>query len=572
MKSGHRVQIPRLRAGGTSEISRWWSESASATTGSRRIRRCAPEGAQESLAGDSGGLSGAQRLIELIRSFRPHLASVIHPSGMSESGDSSFAMNASHILLRSISLLILAGSLATAAENKKKDPVPPPVSKPAGVPPSPVPTSFMPVVPSEDFKTTMERMKSEKAGIEKKHSDLLAARYDLRDDPAPDVTMARKKPVQQGVRVRLPKGVSWTELAELSSEQIREKDIWPAGFLPLPHPNHPEGGMLFPKFEIDELKKQEQRDLTRFDLDHDLPDHLLPEFPAPIFLTTRPDLGDVSRGKRVTIDNFVDLFEGILNPKQLDGLRLLLTPFPQQQFNMTGDRRSERPHRGVACLDCHSNGHTNGATHLVGDIRPQEHRHRIDTPSLRGVNIQRLFGSQRALKTVEDFTEFEQRAAYFDGDPVIATKKGINPLERGSQVHEMAEFQELLDFPPAPKLGIDGKLDSRKATEAEMGGQELFFGKAKCATCHTPPYYTDLTMHNLRVERFFTERMINGRMASADGPIKTFPLRGTKDSPPYLHDGRLLTLEDTVEFFNLVLETKLTAPEKTDLVAFLRAL
>jgi len=65
---------------------------------------------------------------------------------------------------------------------------------------------------------------------------------------------------------------------------------------------------------------------------------------------------------------------------------------------------------------------------------------------------------------------------------------------------------------------------------------------------------------------------VNGRMASADGPIKTFTLRGIKDSPPYLHDGRLLTLEDTVEFFNLVLETKLTATEKQDLVAFMRQL
>jgi cytochrome c peroxidase len=155
---------------------------------------------------------------------------------------------------------------------------------------------------------------------------------------------------------------------------------------------------------------------------------------------------------------------------------------------------------------------------------------------------------------------------------VIAAKKGMNPLERGSQVHAMAEFQALLDFPPAPKLGVDGKLDPRKASESEMRGQNLFTGKARCATCHTPPYYTDLTMHNLRVERFFKERMINGRTASADGPIKTFPLRGIKDSPPYLHDGRLLTLEDTVEFFNLVLETKLEPAEKADLVAFLRAL
>ena len=198
----------------------------------------------------------------------------------------------------------------------------------------------------------------------------------------------------------------------------------------------------------------------------------------------------------MTIDNYFELFNGILNPKQLEGFRILLTPFAQQQFNLTEDRRSERPSRGVACFDCHSNGHTNAATHLAGDTRPQEFRHRLDTPSLRGVNIQRLFGSQRALKSVEDFTEFEQRGAYFDGDPVIATKKGVNILEHASQVHFMAEFQELLDFPPAPKLGIDGKLNPKMATESEMRGQALFFGKANCASCNTAPYYTDNLMHN----------------------------------------------------------------------------
>jgi cytochrome c peroxidase len=208
----------------------------------------------------------------------------------------------------------------------------------------------------------------------------------------------------------------------------------------------------------------------------------------------------------------------------------------------------------------------------VGDIRPQEFRHRLDTPSLRGVNIQRLFGSQRALKSIEDFTEFEQRAAYFDGDPVIATKKGVNILERGSQVHFMAEFQALLDFPPAPKLDIYGKIDPQKGTESELKGQEIFFGKAKCAVCHPAPYYTDNLMHNLKTERFYKPRMINGRMASADGPIKTFPLRGIKDSPPYLHDGRLLTLEDTVEFFNMIQQLKLTPEEKKNLVDFMRAL
>jgi cytochrome c peroxidase len=433
-------------------------------------------------------------------------------------------------------------------------------------------SSYSPVVPQEAFSAAMSRMKAEKPAIMKRQKDLLEQRYDLKNEPAPGATMTRGKPVQGGIRVRLSPGMSWDKLAAMAPEEIRAGDLFPPGFLPLPHPNHPEGGMLFPRSEIDELKKQEGRDLTRFDLDFDLPEHFLPEFPAPIFLTTRPDLGDVSQGKLVTLDNFFELFDGILNPKQIEGLRLLLTPFPQQQFNQTSDRRSERPHRGVACFDCHANGHANGATHLAGDARPQELRHRLDTPSLRGVNIQRLFGSQRALKSIEDFTEFEQRGAYFDGDPVLATKKGANVLERGSQVHSMAEFQELLDFPPAPKLDLFGKLDHLRASPAELRGQEVFFGKAQCVVCHAPPYYTDNSMHNLQVERFFKPRTINGRSAGADGPIKTFPLRGLKDSPPYLHDGRLLTLEDSVEFFNLILGTKLSAEEKVDLLAFLRVL
>ena len=433
-------------------------------------------------------------------------------------------------------------------------------------------SSYSPVVIKESFEAIMTRMKAAKPEVMQRQTGLLNERYDLSNRPAAGVTMSRGKPVQEGVRVKLPAGTTWESLAAMDPEEIREKNLFPAGFFPLPHPNHPEGGMLFPKFHIDEIKKQEGRDLTRFDLDFDLPDHFLPEFPAPIYLTTRPDLGDVSQGKLVTIDNYYQLFNGILNPKQIEGLRLLLTPFPQQQFNQTEDRRSERPSRGVICFDCHANGHTNASTHLVGDIRPQEFRHRLDTPSLRGVNIQRLFGSQRALKSVEDFTEFEQRAAYFDGDPVIATKKGVNVLERGSQVHFMAEFQELLDFPPAPKLGIDGKLNPKKATQMEMRGQEVFFGKARCGGCHPAPYYTDNLMHNLKVERFYKPRVINGRMASADGPIKTFPLRGIKDSPPYLHDGRLLTLGDTVEFFNLILELGLSAQEKKDLVEFMRSL
>lgn len=431
--------------------------------------------------------------------------------------------------------------------------------------PSGPPTSFMPVI-EEPFDVVMRRDKAAKTRVMATAVRRLEERYDLSRRVDPSVKMTRGKPIPVGPTARL-KGVTWEQLGRMSPDEIRDKGLFP--YLPLPHVNHPVGGMIFPQMHI----KLQPR-LERFDMDFDIPEHFLPEFPPAIFLTTRPDIGDVSKGQLVTVNNFYELFNGILNPKQLDGLRLLVTQFPQQQFNATADRKTERNDgmEGVACFDCHVNGHTNGAAHLVGDIRPQENRRRIETPSLRGVNIQRLFGSQRALKTVEDFTEFEQRAAYFDGDPVIATKKGINILDRGHQVHEMSEFQEIMDFPPAPKLNVFGRLDRRRATEAEARGEDLFFGKANCSTCHTPPFYTDNLMHDLMVERFYKSRIEGGMMITKQGPIKTFPLRGIKESPPYLHDGRLLTLEDTVEFFNLILELNLTAVEKSDLVAFMRVL
>src|SRR6266567_460980 len=243
-------------------------------------------------------------------------------------------------------------------------------------------------VNEEPFDVVRARDKANKTGVMAAQQRLLEARYNLTRRVDENVRMTRGKPIPVGPTARLKSGVTWEQLGKMSPEEIKAKDAFP--YLPLPHVNHPVGGMVFPQTEIKSLAR-----LERFDMDFDLPDWFLPEFPPAMFLTTRKDLGDVSKGQVVTVNNFYDLFNGILNPKQLDGLRLLVSPFPQQQFNATEDRRSEKVSMGVACFDCHANGGTNGANHLVGDIRPQEFRHRIETPVLRGVNIQRLFGSQR---------------------------------------------------------------------------------------------------------------------------------------------------------------------------------
>jgi cytochrome c peroxidase len=226
---------------------------------------------------------------------------------------------------------------------------------------------------------------------------------------------------------------------------------------------------------------------------------------------------------------------------------------------------------GVTCLDCHSNFNTNAAFHLTPDVRPQASRFRLDTTSLRGLFNQQIHGSKRSLRSVEDFTEFEQRTAYFNGDHVSATRKGVHLPDRPNQVAMMAQMQNIVDFPPAPKLDPFGRLVPAMTSEQELEGERIFMGKGRCAECHLPQLsFMDNNMHDLKLERFYrTGQTVNDFVALPDGPIKTFTLRGIRDTPPYLHDGRLMTLADTVEFFNLVLGTKLEQQEKDALVAYL---
>jgi cytochrome c peroxidase len=430
-------------------------------------------------------------------------------------------------------------------------------------------------LPTQPFSTVRAMDEAQKPAVMQRQRALLDARYDLADRPMAGAIMSGgRKAVQDGVRVRLPEGQTWDGLAALAPAEIRDRDLLPSGFMPLPHVKQATGGQVFPDVQIEAIARLEDRDLRRFDVDLDLPDHLTPEFPPPIFLTTHTELGDVSRGQLLSIRNFYEIMNGLITPVQMEGLRLLLTPFPQEEFNQTEDRKVALPSTGVACLDCHSNFSTNAAFHLTPDVRPQAARFRLDTTSLRGMFNQQIHGSKRSLRSVEDFSEFEQRTAYFNGDHVSATRKGPNLPDRTNQVAMMAQMQNIIDFPPAPKLDVFGRLDPALATEEELRGEQVFLGNGRCASCHVPETaFMDQQMHDLKLERFYkVGQTVNDFVALPDGPIKTFTLRGIRDTPPYLHDGRLMTLADTVEFFNLVLGTKLSQEEKDALVAYMLAL
>ena len=147
-------------------------------------------------------------------------------------------------------------------------------------------SSYSPVI-EEPFEMVVAHDKSQKDKVMKRHMDLLNDRYDLSKKVTTEVTMSNGKPLPVGPTARLKSGLTWATLVAMSPEKIREKNVFP--YLPLPHPNHPVGGMLFPQNQIKQFPR-----LERFDLDFDIPEHFLPEYPPPLYLTTHKDMGDVS--------------------------------------------------------------------------------------------------------------------------------------------------------------------------------------------------------------------------------------------------------------------------------------
>lgn len=397
--------------------------------------------------------------------------------------------------------------------------------------------------------------KKQRPELMKDVREYMDSRYRFDGKAIPGKTMSGgRKAIMAGPVARLPEGLeSFEALAAMPAGEIRSKDFFP--YKPLAHPLQTTAHMVFPDMWVKAHPEHE-----RIDVGHDFPDAYLPEFPPPLFLTNHKEMGDVSRGRAITIGNYWEMFDGLLTPEQMEGLKELLRPTPTTWFNQTVHRVTPEPSIGVSCLDCHVNGHTNGAFEVAPDTRPTQSRLRVDTPSMRGNYNMMQLSSKRSIRSMDHFSEVEE---YFDGDPGMMQHIGPRGAQR-TVTNRMGDFNAIIDFSPAPKLGPLGKLFPGKATEQELRGEKLFHGKARCVQCHYGPAFTDDYLHDLQVERFYTGR--------PQGPIKTFALRGIKDSPPYLHDGRCPTLHDTVEFFNTVLELKLGKQEKEDLVAFLLCL
>ena len=133
-------------------------------------------------------------------------------------------------LLFSISILAIGIVIVSlSAEDSPRTPAPAQKS------------SYLPVVDKESFSVVRDRMSAAKPGVMKRQTDLLAERYDLSNRAAKGAVMDRSKPLQEGVRVKLPSGVTWAQLADLTWSRSVTRIYFRKDFCLCPMPTTPRG-------------------------------------------------------------------------------------------------------------------------------------------------------------------------------------------------------------------------------------------------------------------------------------------------------------------------------------------
>ena len=134
---------------------------------------------------------------------------------------------------------------------------------------------------------------------------------------------------------------------------------------------------------------------------------------------------------------------------------------------------------------------------------------------------------------------------------------------------ELLRYQLSLSAPPPPVGSFD--------RTAARRGEALFMTRARCASCHIPPTFTDVLsgpdpsvplLHDaaeVGADPLYAQR-------SATKKYRTTPLRALWQHPPYFHDGSAQTLDAVVNHYDRHFGLGLTAKQKGDLVEYLKSL
>jgi cytochrome c peroxidase len=220
---------------------------------------------------------------------------------------------------------------------------------------------------------------------------------------------------------------------------------------------------------------------------------------------------------------------------------------------------------GVSCATCHVNGASNaklfvpglstrpGTFDTTGSLfNPKADNYVFDPvriPSLRGARYLAPYGHDGRTASLRDFVRNVIVGEFAGPEPSPALLDAI-----------VAYVQEI-DFLPNLKLGARGRLNDT-VNEAERRGEALFAKPFRrdpnlsCAGCHPPAGgFVDHLQHDV----------------GSDGLHKTPTLLNANFNAPYFHDGRYDSFDQVVDHFDGVYELGLSAQDRGDLVAYLRA-
>ena len=256
----------------------------------------------------------------------------------------------------------------------------------------------------------------------------------------------------------------------------------------------------------------------------------------------------------------------------------------------------------IACASCHipSLAFTDGQPVSTGIHRSQGGR--SAPASINRVFTKAQFWDGRAAtleaQSIGPFVNPVEHG--FDNhDEMVKKLKGIDGYRRlfkdafGSDItieavgKAVASFQRTILSGNSPVDRFDVGGDQQALAEDAQRGLTLFRGKARCTRCHSGFNFSDEKFHNTGIgwdgNPVDLGRFMETKNPEDIGAFKTPTLREISRTAPYMHDGRLATLEDVVNFYNqggiknphldnTIIPLELTKEEKRDLVAFLRGL
>jgi len=211
--------------------------------------------------------------------------------------------------------------------------------------------------------------------------------------------------------------------------------------------------------------------------------------------------------------------------------------------------------RWISCAVCHFDGGMDARTWLGFPDGPR------NTPSLFGVgntppvhwsgDLDELQDVELTVRNIQAGSGLVEGEAY---DTLGAPHAGLS-----EQLDAMAAFMASLKVPRSPYT----------ISQDEFERGEKVFTQIGCDTCHTPPFYTDMQLHDVGTGDPELEHNSHGRGTQFDTPS----LLGIWATAPYFHDGSAQTLADVFHIGNEHnIADRISENELKDLLAFLQAL